>query len=225
MHSLSVVLLPAFLASLALARTDLTGCTSTDVSSPAGASLAWYVPGTGEICSILDCGGGRAPPSTTQPGCPAYSGSATYSPSYLAGYTAAAAGASGSSSPAMSTSAPASMSTSWSNSASYSSWASSTMASMMTSMMTSSMTMPTTYAAVSPVSNATMTTTSQMAGMGPGMTGSMGSVGTTSRVASNGTASTASASPILIAGAAENARVWMGSAGMVVGLGAVVAAL
>lgn len=67
-----------------LARTDLTGCTSTSISSPAGASLAWYVPETGEICDFLDCGGGRAPPKTTVPGCPLYSGTASYSPLYLA---------------------------------------------------------------------------------------------------------------------------------------------
>lgn len=67
-----------------LARTDLTGCTSTSVSSPAGASIAWYVPETGEICDLLDCGGGRAPPKTTVPGCPLYSGTASYSPLYLA---------------------------------------------------------------------------------------------------------------------------------------------
>lgn len=67
-----------------LARTDLTGCTSTSVSSPTGASIAWYVPETGEVCDFLDCGGGRAPPKTTVPGCPLYSGTASYSPLYLA---------------------------------------------------------------------------------------------------------------------------------------------
>jgi hypothetical protein len=45
-----------------------------------------YVPGTGELCDFLDCGGGTAPPKTTVPGCLLYSGTATYSPSYLAGY-------------------------------------------------------------------------------------------------------------------------------------------
>lgn len=67
-----------------LARTDLTGCTSTSVSSPAGASIAWYVPETGEVCDLLDYGGGRAPPKTTVPGCPLYSGTASYSRSHLA---------------------------------------------------------------------------------------------------------------------------------------------
>lgn len=74
------------------ARTDLTGCTRTDVSSPAGASYAWIVPNTGELCDFLDCGGGRAPPKTTVPGCPAYVGTETYRPSFLAGFGAAVTG-------------------------------------------------------------------------------------------------------------------------------------
>jgi hypothetical protein len=91
--STNTVLAAATFATLALARTDLEGCTRTDVSSPAGASYAWYVPGTGELCEMLDCGGGRAPPKTTVPGCAAYSGTETYSPSYLAGYQASATAA------------------------------------------------------------------------------------------------------------------------------------
>merc|ERR1712093_435561 len=80
--SLILTILP-----LTLARTDLSGCTSTT----AGASIIYYVPGTGELCSFLDCGGGRAPPKTTVPGCPQYAGTATYSPSFLAGFGAGAA--------------------------------------------------------------------------------------------------------------------------------------
>jgi len=76
----------AVLFKLCSARTDLSGCVSSTAISPAGASLIWYVPGTGETCEFLDCGGGRAPPKTTVPGCAAYSGTATYSPSYLPGY-------------------------------------------------------------------------------------------------------------------------------------------
>lgn len=80
-----------FLAASALGKTDLAGCTYTDtVVQPSGlpgydsyASRIWYVPGTGELCDILDCGGGMAPPKTNVPGCPLYSGTATYSPSYL----------------------------------------------------------------------------------------------------------------------------------------------
>lgn len=82
MHHLLLLIFTTF--QVVLARTDLTGCTSTSVSSPAGASIAWYVPETGEVCDFLDCGGGRAPPETTVPGCPLYSGTASYSPSYLA---------------------------------------------------------------------------------------------------------------------------------------------
>lgn len=82
MHHLLLLIFTTF--QVILARTDLTGCTSTSVSSPAGASIAWYVPETGEVCDFLDCGGGRAPPKTTVPGCPLYSGTASYSPLYLA---------------------------------------------------------------------------------------------------------------------------------------------
>jgi hypothetical protein len=87
------------LAASAFARTDLVGCTYTDtVVQPSGlpgydayASRIWYVPGTGELCDFLDCGGGMAPPKTDVPGCPLYSGTATYSPSYLSLQTKAAA--------------------------------------------------------------------------------------------------------------------------------------
>ncbi|KAI7277436.1 hypothetical protein KC345_g6598 [Hortaea werneckii] len=100
------ILLPATFATLALARTDLVGCTSTDVSSPAGASYAWYVPGTGELCDPLDCGGGRAPPKYDVPGCPQYTGTESYSPSYLPGYGSATAA------PASTTAAPSGASSS-----------------------------------------------------------------------------------------------------------------
>jgi hypothetical protein len=83
-------LVAALSATLAAAKTDLDGCTRTDISSPAGASYAWIVPGTGELCDPLDCGGGQAPPKTTVPGCAAYVGTATYSPTYLAGFAAPA---------------------------------------------------------------------------------------------------------------------------------------
>ncbi|KAI7548233.1 hypothetical protein KC331_g4538 [Hortaea werneckii] len=107
------ILLPATFATLALARTDLVGCTSTDVSSPAGASYAWYVPGTGELCDPLDCGGGRAPPKYDVPGCPQYTGTESYSPSYLPGYGSATAA------PASTTAAPSGGSGSSSSSSSF----------------------------------------------------------------------------------------------------------
>ncbi|KAK8258320.1 hypothetical protein IWZ00DRAFT_41602 [Phyllosticta capitalensis] len=97
--SVSGLLATAILATGALAKTDIAGCTTTNTVVYGGASVIWYVPGTGEICEALDCGGGRAPPKTTVPGCPAYSGTASYSPSYLPGYGA------GATSPAASSSA------------------------------------------------------------------------------------------------------------------------
>ncbi|KAK4061187.1 uncharacterized protein Triagg1_10443 [Trichoderma aggressivum f. europaeum] len=100
LRSLAATLL---LASSALAKTDLAGCTYTDIvvmptdrpAYDAYASRLWYVPGTGELCDFLDCGGGRAPPKTNVPGCPLYSGTETYSPSYLNLQTKAAAAGSG----------------------------------------------------------------------------------------------------------------------------------
>ncbi|KAM3563019.1 hypothetical protein MY1884_001479 [Beauveria asiatica] len=76
------------LASSAAARTDLAGCTYTDLvvkptQMAAYASRLWYVPDTGEVCAFLDCGGGRAPPKSTVPGCPLYAGTETYAPSYI----------------------------------------------------------------------------------------------------------------------------------------------
>ncbi len=47
------------LAALVAARTDLVGCVSSETVAYGGASLVWYVPGTGELCDFLDCGGGR----------------------------------------------------------------------------------------------------------------------------------------------------------------------
>ncbi|KAB5566083.1 hypothetical protein GE09DRAFT_728193 [Coniochaeta sp. 2T2.1] len=79
---LAVALLSA--AIPVLAKTDLSGCVSTEVIfQQYYASLIWYVPDTGEICSFVDCGGGRAPPKTTQPGCAGYTGTETVTPSYL----------------------------------------------------------------------------------------------------------------------------------------------
>lgn len=75
------------LLGAAVARTDLAGCVSSaTVNQWHEASMIWYVPGTGEICDFPDCGGGRAPPKTDQPGCPLYSGTASLTASYLSGY-------------------------------------------------------------------------------------------------------------------------------------------
>lgn len=43
----------------------------------------YYDPDTLEICTVPDCGGGRAAPKTGVPGCPLYSGTATPTPSFL----------------------------------------------------------------------------------------------------------------------------------------------
>jgi len=45
-----------------------------------------YIPGSGEICNFLDCGGGRAPNKKNVAGCPGYTGTGTYSPSFLTGF-------------------------------------------------------------------------------------------------------------------------------------------
>lgn len=77
----------------ALARTDFSGCTSftsTVTINPTAheygnvyGSVVYYDPDTLEICTVPDCGGGRAPPKTGVPGCPLYSGTATVTPSFL----------------------------------------------------------------------------------------------------------------------------------------------
>ncbi|PKX91452.1 putative cell surface protein [Aspergillus novofumigatus IBT 16806] len=87
------LLLATTLASTAYARTDLEGCISSKTHNQWNeASMIWYVPGTGEICDIPDCGGGRAPPKHDNPACPGlYTGTATYEPSYLPGYGPGAA--------------------------------------------------------------------------------------------------------------------------------------
>ncbi|KAL7623555.1 hypothetical protein AAE478_007238 [Parahypoxylon ruwenzoriense] len=86
--------LTALLVGRVAAKTDLAGCVSSKTVAFGGASLIWYVPDTGEICEFLDCGGGRAPPKTTVPGCGFYSGTATYSPSFLPGFGVAASASS-----------------------------------------------------------------------------------------------------------------------------------
>lgn len=66
------------------ARTHIGGCTSVHTTNQWGhASMLWYVPETGEICDIPDCGGGRAPPKRDNPACPGYTGTATYEPSFI----------------------------------------------------------------------------------------------------------------------------------------------
>ncbi|UKZ81022.1 hypothetical protein TrVFT333_008789 [Trichoderma virens FT-333] len=72
------------LASAALAKTDLAGCTYTDIVVRPTDRPA-YDAYASRICS----------PKTDVPGCPLYSGTATYSPSYLNLQTKAAAAGEG----------------------------------------------------------------------------------------------------------------------------------
>ncbi|KAK0671934.1 hypothetical protein QBC41DRAFT_344264 [Cercophora samala] len=87
-------LLPILALALgAAAKTDIGGCVSTSVpymtrDTLVYRSLLWYLPDTGEICEILDCGGGRAPPKTNVPGCGNYAGTEEYKPSFWTGFNA-----------------------------------------------------------------------------------------------------------------------------------------
>ncbi|KAL6852357.1 hypothetical protein ACO1O0_006900 [Amphichorda felina] len=83
-------LLLGLLPAAAVAKTDLDDCTTiegTYTPSWSGAdpwrTRFYYDPDTFEECSFLDCGGGRAPPKKTVPGCGEYTGTATYSPMYI----------------------------------------------------------------------------------------------------------------------------------------------
>jgi len=235
--SSNTILATAAFAAVAFARTDLEGCTSTDVSSPAGASIAWYVPGTGEVCEILDCGGGRAPPKTTVPGCAAYSGTASYSPSYLAGFQASATSAPYTTAEAQSSAAAEDSSSSssfdWDSLASQadtsvSSWdLYTTTASANNAEATSSVAMITSSPAVAssvPVA-AESTLVAQTTTVGNAHsngTVSSGHAGTNGTVG-NGTASPSA--PINDSGAAGLMDAWVGSASLMAGLAAVVAFL
>ncbi|EME79194.1 uncharacterized protein MYCFIDRAFT_212158 [Pseudocercospora fijiensis CIRAD86] len=210
-----VVFAAASLATLAMARTDLVGCTSTDVSSPAGASLAWYVPGTGELCDFLDCGGGAGAPRYDVPGCPMYTGTASYSPSYMPGWGSA-------------TAAPAAASSAWAAHSSgawgdhSSTWAETTA-------------MPTGYShssswaesssswssSESPESSWSSSSSSWSTSMvAPVLTTGY----STPTMSSNGTMASATPSaPLQQVGSAGNTRVWFGGAAIAVFAAAVVA--
>ena len=236
--STNTVMVAATFASLASARTDLAGCTRTDVSSPAGASYAWYVPGTGEVCEILDCGGGRAPPKTTVPGCAAYVGTETYSPSYLAGYQASATAAPSTTAEAQTTSDAEEFSSSsfnWSALETdtaissfdlYTTLASATgpitdLPSTSEAEATSSVTTITDSSVVPESSTLVAQTTA--AGNAP----NNGTV-SSGRPGNNGTVSNGTASPsipVSDSGAAGAARAWIGSAGLMMGLAGLVAVL
>lgn len=240
--STNTILAAATFATLALARTDLEGCTRTDVSSPAGASYAWYVPGTGEICEFLDCGGGRAPPKTTVPGCAAYVGTETYSPSYLAGYQASATAA-----PTTTTDADESTSSSFDWSALETDTAISSFDLYTTSvpgdgpitdLPSTSAAEPTSFITTIVDSSRVTTITDASSDLpesstlvaqttAAGNTPNNGTV-STSRSANNGTVSNGTASPtvpVSDSGAAGSAQAWIGSAGLMMGLAGLVAVL
>ncbi|KAL8377197.1 hypothetical protein RB595_008058 [Gaeumannomyces hyphopodioides] len=86
MHSLaqSTVLLGALaiLGGLVEGKTDLAGCTKYTTTVGNVASIVWFIPDTLEVCTLIDCGGGRAPPKS-KPGCPLYQGPETVTPSFL----------------------------------------------------------------------------------------------------------------------------------------------
>lgn len=73
------------LSAAVYAKTDLAGCTSSVIVEDGSRIVQWWVPETGEICSGLDCGGGRGPVKQDVPGCPAYTGTLEYEPSFLPG--------------------------------------------------------------------------------------------------------------------------------------------
>jgi hypothetical protein len=210
----TTLIFTASLATLALAKTDLSGCTSTDVSSPAGASIAYYVPGTGEVCEFLDCGGGRAPPKTTVPGCPSYEGTLTYSPSFLPGYGSATAG------PSDATSTNAALTTD-----EYESSTSSEVAPIYSDIMTA----PDSTMSTMSMSTITSGPVAPVAGNGTTIVtaGSTRVINAPQSGSGNGTVTSGSpsASPITSdSGAKETARVWASGAGLM-GLGAIVLAL
>jgi hypothetical protein len=237
--STNTILATAAFAAIAFARTDLEGCTSTDVSSPAGASIAWYVPGTGEVCEILDCGGGRAPAKTTVPGCAAYSGTASYSPSYLAGFQASATSAPSTTAEAQTSSeseeSSSSSSFDWDSlvsqaDTSISSWdLYTTTASSNIAEVTSSIAMITSSPAVASSSVSAVAAESTLVAQttAAGNTYSNGTV-SSSHAGTNGTVGNGTASPsapINDSGAADLMSAWVGSASLMAGLAAVVAFL
>ncbi|KAI1761948.1 hypothetical protein GGR53DRAFT_448034 [Hypoxylon sp. FL1150] len=199
------------LAVPAAAKTDLSGCVSSETVAYGGASLIWYVPGSGEICAFLDCGGGMAPPKTTVPGCAAYSGTATYSPSYLPGYgaeaTSAAASSTENSSPAETSASVASSTT-----------AAGTGAGTTSAALSSTGTIT---AAPSSSSTTTLKTSTTAAGSSSGGSSSSSAGNSTGAGSSSSTSGTSSVSQA----AAMPTAVVKGAVGMVVGLAAGVAML
>ncbi|KAI6086825.1 hypothetical protein F4821DRAFT_237541 [Hypoxylon rubiginosum] len=198
------------LAGPAAAKTDLSGCVSSETVAYGGASLIWYVPDSGEICAFLDCGGGRAPPKTTVPGCAAYSGTATYTPSFLPGFGADATGATtvtGDSSPAETSAVVASSTSTTAAGADVTSAAGNGLSSFVATI------------TAAPSSTTTLETSTTATGSSSGGSSSAGS----SQAAVS--SSSASASSSVSQAAAMPTAVVKGAVGMVVGLAAGVAML
>ena len=213
----SSVFMAASLASVALARTDLTGCTSTDVSSPAGASIAWYVPGTGELCDFLDCGGGRAPPKYSVPGCPQYTGTASYSPSYLPGYGSMTTGPSATSAPVQASSSASAVPESYSSSSSAEESASSSASASAYVSSSSFVASPSVYTSTGSHTTAVVTST-------PVVGGSNGTTGSGAQGSSGNGTHGASPTPSGAVYDSGAEKVWLGSAALLA-FGALVAAL
>lgn len=72
---------------LALAGTVVGECGSHSFTHCEDNIVHWFDPNTGEVCDPLDCGGGRAPVKTDEPGCPLYTGTKVRTTSYLSCWT------------------------------------------------------------------------------------------------------------------------------------------
>lgn len=67
------------------------GCSTHSFTTCEDQIVHWYDPDTGEVCDPLDCGGGRAPAKTDEPGCPLYTGTKVRTTSYLSCFTPSSA--------------------------------------------------------------------------------------------------------------------------------------
>ena len=91
MHLLTTALTLLLSANPLLAQSEPCAF-SRRVLTQCGDGLLFNIdPDTGEICDALDCGGGRAPPKTTIPGCPQYSGPLPSTTRYLSCWKPSAA--------------------------------------------------------------------------------------------------------------------------------------
>src|ERR1700712_3593132 len=86
--TLIVVILPLLVSAQSQVAESLRRLNCIGSTGYAGGGLrpTFYVPETGQICEMLECGGGRAPLKHDVPGCDAYTGTATYTKQYLSGW-------------------------------------------------------------------------------------------------------------------------------------------